>query len=338
MVNKRLIFTLILLFGIIVTNQPYAKAENFVYSFGVSSDSVDIDSFSRITIITDANIDEDYTYLVHQVILSDAPQRITFETNLPKNLVNTIDVSYRDSNLSWNNLLVSLDSNSTNVKFSMDTEGKKGISEYQFNIVYAINSQYVYNSEPNILNSFDFLISNELSQEDLATLTITIPKDYKPFNSAGWRLQGNRFFYSTVISEQSNVNAIFYLEEDYGDSIDSLKNEITKLTQENAKLTEKIIEMQNTVESYKVRNDELTSDVKDLKNELVQSNEERKASDNSTRNFRHLSWGLTLSIPGMQFLLNELREKNKISSTQLHLGSVIGTFIVFLILYLTLFL
>lgn len=335
--KKVLLLGLMFLFGTLFVNQSQVRGENFVYTFGVSSDTIDLDTFARINILTDANIDKDYTYVTHQIILSDAPPKITFESNLPKNLISSINLSYRDSNSSWNNVIVTLDSNSTNARFSLDTEGKRGVSDYQFNLIYVINSRNVYNLEPNILHSFDFIISNKLGPDDLATLTITIPEEFKPFNSAGWRLQGNRFFYSTAISGQSDVSAIFYLEEYYGDSIESLKNEVTKLTQENAKLTEKIIEMQASVESYRAKNEELTTDVKDLKDELREANEQRKQSESASTSFRYLSWGLTLSLPGMQFLLNELREKNKISPTQLHLGTVVGTFIVFIALYVTLF-
>jgi len=289
--------------------------------------------------LTDINIDNDYTYLTHQIILSDVPSRITFENNIPREILVNIELSYKDANSSWNKILTTIDESSNNPQITIDTEGKKGPTDYQFNIIYIINTQSIFNLSPNILNSFDYLISSRLDQEDLATIKITLPTQYKPFDSAGWRLQGGRFFYSTVISNlEKNFYSVFYLEEDYGGSIDALKNEITKLTQENEKLTENIIQLQRSVENYRVENEELTWNIKDLKDELIKSKEEQQEANMNTKNFRYLSWGLTLSLPGMQFLLNELREKNRISPTQLHLGSVIGTFIVFMLLYVSLFL
>ena len=337
-VKKKAFVFLIVLIGIFSLSCPDIKAQNLLYSFQISSDSVDIGPLTKTNIITDVNINQDYTYITHQILLSDAPPQIVFETNLPKSLVSRIDISYRDSNLSWNTFSPVFDDNSTNVRLIVDTEGKRGLSDYQFNVIYTINTQNIYDLKPSILNSFDFEISNQLGPDDYATLTLTLPDGYKPYNSVGWRLQGNRFFYSTVVSDVSkNYYTIFYLEKDYEDSIVSLKNEITKLTEENVNLTERIIEMQETIEDYQTRNDELNSDVKDLKNELVQSNELRKESESASSRFRYLSWGLTLSLPGMQFLLAELREKKKITPTQLHLGSVIGTIVVFAVLYLTLF-
>ena len=335
--KKKAFVFLIVLIGVFSLSAPQIKAQNFLYSFGISSDSVDIGSFAKTNIITDVNINQDYTYITHQILLSDAPPQIVIETNMPKNIINHIDISYRDSNSAWVTFTPTFDTNS-DARIIIDTQGKRGLSDYQFNIVYAINTQLIYDLKPSVLNSFDFEISNQLGPDDYATLTITLPGKYTPYNSVGWKLQGDRFFYSTVISELTkNYYTIFYLEKDYEDSIISLKNEITKLTEENVKLTERIIEMQETIEDYQARNDELTSDVKDLKNELVQSNELRKESESASSRFRYLSWGLTLSLPGMQFLLAELREKNRITPTQLHLGSVIGTIIVFAALYLTLF-
>ncbi|KYC52710.1 MAG: hypothetical protein AMQ22_00659 [Candidatus Methanofastidiosum methylothiophilum] len=339
MSRKLKIYVLLFIIGAFIINQSDVKADSFLYSFSVTSDDTDIGSFAQMNILTDVNIDQDYTYLTHQIILSDAQGKLTFENSIPKNIIANIDLSYKDSNSTWNKLIVTLDENSTNTKFTIDPEGKKGLSDYQFNIIYVINTQSIFNLTPSILNSFDYLINSELGPDDLATIKITLPSGYKPFDSTGWRLQGGRFFYSTVISGlEKNFYSVFYQEEDYGGSIDSLKNEITKLTQENAKLTENIIEMQRAVESYRVKNEELNWDLKDLKDELIKSKEEQQKSNMNTTNFRYLSWGLTLSLPGMQFFLNELREKNKISPTQLHLGSVIGTFIVFMLLYVSLFL
>ena len=338
MSRKSKIYALLFILGAFIINQSDVKAESFLYSFSVTSDTVDISSSSQMNILTDVNIDQEYTYLTHQIILSDAQGKLTFENSIPRNVISHIDLSYKDSNSSWNKLNATLDENSTNTRFTIDSEGKRGLSDYQFNIIYVINTQSIFNLTPSVLNSFDYLINSELGPDDLATIKITLPSGYKPFDSTGWRLQGGRFFYSTVISGlDKNFYSVFYQEEDYGDSIDSLKNEITKLTQENAKLTENIIEMQRAVESYRVKNEELNWDLKDLKDELIKSKEEQQKSNINTTNFRYLSWGLTLSLPGMQFLLNELREKNRITPTQLHLGSVIGTFIVFMVLYVSLF-
>jgi hypothetical protein len=338
MSRKSKIYALLFILGAFIINQSDVKAESFLYSFSVTSDTVDISSSSQMNILTDVNIDQEYTYLTHQIILSDAQGKLTFENSIPRNVIANIDLSYKDSNSSWNKLNATLDENSTNTKFTIDPEGKKGLSDYQFNIIYVINTQSIFNLTPSVLNSFDYLINSELGPDDLATITITLPSGYKPFDSTGWRLQGGRFFYSTVISGlDKNFYSVFYQEEDYGGSIDSLKNEITKLTQENAKLTENIIEMQRAVVRYRVKNEELNWDLKDLKDELIKSKEEQQKSNINTTNFRYLSWGLTLSLPGMQFVLNELREKNRITPTQLHLGSVIGTFIVFMVLYVSLF-
>ena len=338
MSRKVKIYLLLFILGTFIINQPGVKAESFLYSFNFTSDTGGIDPSTQMTILTDINIDKEYTYLTHQIILSDIHGYITFENNIPKNMVTNIDLSYKDSNSTWNKLSVNLDSNSTNTEFTIDTEGKKGLSDYQFNIIYVLNTQSIFNLAPNILNSFDYLINTELGPDDLATIKITLPSEYRPFDSVGWRLQEGRFFYSTVISGlEKNFYSVFYQEEDYGGSIDALKNEITKLTEENVKLTENIIEMQRSVESYRVKNEELNWNIQDLKDELIKSKEEQQKANTNTASFRYLSWGLTLSLPGMQFVLNELREKNRITPTQLHLGSVIGTFIVFTILYLTLF-
>jgi len=339
MSRKIKIYGLLLVLGLFIFNQSNVKAESFLYSFSVTSDTIDIGPSAQMNILTDVNIDKDYTYLTHQIIISDVQGNLKFENSIPKDIISNIEVSYKDSNSSWNKIVVTLDESSTNTKFTIDTEGKRGLSDYQFNIIYIINTQTIFNLAPNILNSFDYIINSELGPEDLATIKITLPSGYKPFDSTGWRLQGGRFFYSTVISGlEKNFYSVFYQEEDYGGSIDALKNEISKLTQENAKLTENIIEMQRSVESYRVKNEELTVDIKDLKDELIKSKEEQQQANMNTASFRYLSWGLTLSLPGMQFFLNELREKNKISPTQLHLGSVIGTFIVFMLLYVSLFL
>lgn len=338
MSRKIRIYALLFVLGAFLINQSDVKAESFLYSFGVTSDAAGIDPSVQMNILTDVNIDQQYTYLTHQIILSDAQGNLTFENSIPKNMVTNIDLSYKDSNSSWTKLDFTFDESSTNTKFTINPEGKKGLSDYQFNIIYVINTQSIFNLTPSTLNSFDYLISSDLGPDDLATIKITLPSGYKPFDSAGWRLQGGRFFYSTVLSGlDKNFYSVFSLEEDYGGSIDSLKNEITKLTQENVKLTENIIEMQRSVESYKVQNQELTWDIKDLKDELIKSKEEQQKANMNTANFRYLSWGLTLSLPGMQFVLNELREKNRISPTQLHLGSVVGTFIVFMVLYASLF-
>ncbi|HNR44222.1 MAG TPA: hypothetical protein PLI06_00550 [Methanofastidiosum sp.] len=339
MSRKIRIYALLFILGVFLINQSEVKAESFLYSFSVTSDATDIDPSVQMNILTDVNIDQQYTYLTHQIILSDTLGNLTFENNIPKNMITNVDLSYKDSNSSWTKLNVIFDESSTNAKFTIDPEGKKGPSDYQFNIIYVINTQSIFNLAPNILNSFDYVISSEMGPDDLATIKITLPAGHKPFDSTGWRLQEGRFFYSTSLTGlEKNFYSVFYEEEDYGGSIDSLKNEITKLTQENAKLTENIIEMQRSVETYRVKNEELNWDLKDLKDELIKSKEEQQKSNMNTTNFRYLSWGLTLSLPGMQFVLNELREKNKISPTQLHLGSVIGTFIVFTALYVSLFL
>lgn len=338
MSRKSKIYFLFFILGAFIFNQSDVKADSFLYAFSVTSDTVDIGSFAQMNILTDVNIDQDYIYLTHQIILSDAQGKLTFENSIPKNVIANIDLSYKDSNSSWNKIIVNLDESSTNTKFTIDPEGKRALSDYQFNIIYVINTKSIFNLTPSVLNSFDYLINSELGPDDLATIKITLPSGYKPFDSTGWRLQGGRFFYSTVISGlDKNFYSVFYQEEDYGGSIDSLKDEITKLTQENAKLTENIIEMQRAVESYRVKNEELNWDLKDLKDALIKSKEEQQKSNMNTTNFRYLSWGLTLSLPGMQFILNELREKNRITPTQLHLGSVIGTFIVFMALYVSLF-
>lgn len=339
MSRKIRIYALFFILGIFLINQSDVKAESFFYSFSVTPDTANIYPPVQMNILTDVNIDQQYTYLTHQIILSDAHDNLIFENNIPKNMITSIDLSYKDSNSSWAKLDVTFDESSTNTKFTINPEGKRGLSDYQFNIIYIVNTQSIFNLAPNILNSFDYLISSNLGPDDLATITITLPSGYKPFDSAGWRLQGERFFYSTVLSGlDKNFYSVFSLEKDYGGSIDSLKNEITKLTQENIKLTENIIEMQRSVESYKAQNEELTWNIKDLKDDLIKSKEDQQKANMNTANFRYLSWGLTLSLPGMQFVLNELREKKKISPTQLHLGSVIGTFIVFMILYVSLFL
>ncbi|MCC7573223.1 MAG: hypothetical protein KO464_07510 [Candidatus Methanofastidiosum sp.] len=339
MSRKYKIYVLLFIIGAFMLNQSEVKADSFLYSFSITSDTIDLDSSAQMNILTDVNIDQQYTYLTHQIILSDAQGQITFENSIPKNIIDNIDLSYKDSNSTWNKVIVTLDPDSTITRFTIDTDGKKGLLNYQFNIIYVVNSQSIFNLVPNILNSFDYMINSELGPDDLATIQITLPSGYKPFDSTGWRLQGGRFFYSTVIpGSEKNFYSVFYQEENYGGSIDALRNEITKLTQENAKLTENIIEMQRAVESYRVKNEELDWNLKDLKDELIKSKEEQQQANMNTANFRYLSWGLTLALPGMQFMLNELREKSKISPTQLHLGSVIGTFIVFMALYVSLFL
>jgi hypothetical protein len=339
MSRKIRIYALLFILGVFLINQSEVKAESFLYSFSVTSDATDIDPSVQMNILTDVNIDQQYTYLTHQIILSDTLGNLTFENNIPKNMITNVDLSYKDSNSSWTKLNVIFDESSTNAKFTIDPEGKKGPSDYQFNIIYVINTQSIFNLAPNILNSFDYVISSEMGPDDLATIKITLPAGHKPFDSTGWRLQEGRFFYSTSLTGlEKNFYSVFYEEEDYGGSIDSLKNEITKLTQENAKLTENIIEMQRSVETYRVKNEELNWDLKDLKDELIKSKEEQQKSNMNTTNFRYLSWGLTRSLPGMQFVLNVMRELNQISPTQLHLGSVIGTFIVFTALYVSLFL
>jgi len=322
----------------LVLNFPSVSAESFLYSFNIESDITDI-GHSQVNILTDVNIDKDFTYLTHQIIISDVQGNLTFENSIPRNLIYNIDLSYKDSNSSWNRLDVILE-NSENTKFTIDTQDKRGVFDYQFNVIYVISTRTIFNLAPNVLNSFDYVISSELEMgpEDIATVKITLPSGYKPFDSTGWRLQGGRFFYSTSLTGlEKNFYSVFYEEEDYGGSINSLKHEITKLTQENVKLTENIIEMQRAVESYKTKNQELTVDIKDLKDELIKSKEEQQNASKNTANFRYLSWGLTLTLPGMQFVLNLLRERSRISPIQLHLGTAIGTFIVFLVLYSLLF-
>lgn len=327
-----------ILIGAFVLNFPSVSAESFLYSFNIESDTIDL-GHSHINILTDVNIDKDYTYLTHQVILSEVQGNLIFENSIPRNLIYNIGLSYKDSNSSWNKLDFIFE-NSENTKIKIDTQDKKGVFDYQFNVIYIISTRTIFNLTPNVLNSFDYVISSdlEIGPDDIATVKITLPSGYKPFDSTGWRLQGGRFFYSTSLTEpEKNFYTVFYEEEDYGGSINSLKYEITKLTQENAKLTENIIEMQRSVESYKTKNQELTADIKDLKDELIKAKEEQQKSSKNTANFRYLSWGLTLTLPGMQFVLNLLRERSRISPIQLHLGTAIGTFIVFIILYSLLF-
>ena len=72
--------------------------------------------------------------------------------------------------------------------------------DYQFNVIYIISTRTIFNLTPNVLNSFDYVISSdlEIGPDDIATVKITLSSGYKPFDSTGWRLQGE-ILYSTSL-------------------------------------------------------------------------------------------------------------------------------------------
>ncbi len=64
------------------------------------------------------------------------------------------------------------------------------------------------------------------------------------------------------------------------------------------------------------------------------TDEERKVSEKISNNFWQFSWGLTILLPILLLFFAELRTKSVITSTQLLISSVVGTFVIFLILYI----
>ena len=86
-------------------------------------------------------------------------------------------------------------------------------------------------------------------------VVVIVPKGFKPINNTGWRVQDERFVYSGLISETSgSFYTIFNTENNYSDSFESLKQEISNLRKDNAKLSEIISELEKGIESYKTEN------------------------------------------------------------------------------------
>ncbi|NMC59396.1 MAG: hypothetical protein GYA51_08455 [Candidatus Methanofastidiosa archaeon] len=314
---------------------PKINAQGFLYSFNISSESEDILSLAQMDIITNVDISDQYIILNNQVYLSNAPQLIVFDTTIPQSSINQIQFMYQDTNSSWTEVPITLDPNSQNARFTFDTTGKNSIDGYQFIINYKINTSSIYTLSPNTNNSFDYSLLTEIEDEDTARLNLTLPEGYKPLNTLGWRLIEERFTYSTQITKtSSSYYTIFYTESDYSESLDSLKQEITKLREDNSRLSENLVELQQSVDSYKKENQYLTSQIESLNKKLEMAEDERKVSERISNHFWQFSWGLTILLPILLLFFAELRTKSVITSTQLLISSVVGTFVVFLILYI----
>ncbi|KYC44982.1 MAG: hypothetical protein APG12_01490 [Candidatus Methanofastidiosum methylothiophilum] len=291
--------------------------------------------FGRIEMTTDVDISDQLTNINNQIFLSEAPQTIVFNTSIPKSIITQVQMMYQDSNTSWKEVIVDFDPEVANARFSIDTEGKRNPSGYRFMVNYRINTSSIYTLKPNTLLSFEYFLINKLGEADTASINLTLPEGFKPLNSLGWRVQDERFVYSSQISKTSgSFYTIFNTDNDYSDSLESLKKEIANLRQDNSRLSETIIELQKSVESYKTENQTLSSEVESLNNRLLKAEEERKTSERISNNFWQFSWGLTILLPILLLFFAELRTKSVITSTQLLISSVVGTFVVFLILYI----
>lgn len=314
---------------------PRADAEGFVYSFDFSPKSSDMAPFGKIEILSDVDISDQYTTINNQIYLSEAPQTIVFNTSIPKSIITQVQLMYQDANSSWNEVGITFDQDAANARFSLDTEGKNGGDGYRFMLNYKLNTASIYTLKPNTLLSFEYFLITKLGEADMASINLALPKGFKPLNSSGWRVQDERFVYSAQISKTSgSFYTIFNTDNDYSESLESLKQEIANLRQDNSKLSDTISELQKSVEGYKVENQNLSSEIEILTDRLLKAEEERKVADKISNNFWQFSWGLTILLPILLLFFAELRTKSVITSTQLLISSVVGTFVVFLILYI----
>ena len=321
--------------GSLIISIPNADAEGFVYSFDFSPKSTDMVPFGKIEMQSDVDISDQSTTINNQIYLSDAPQTIVFNTSIPKSIITQIQFMYQDTNSSWKEVAITFDPEVANARFSLDTEGRKGIDGYRFMLNYKLNTSTVYTLKPNTLLSFEYFLMTKLGEADIASINLALPKGFKPLNNSGWRVQDERFVYSAQISKTSgSFYTIFNTENDYSDSLESLKQEIANLRQDNSNLSDTISELQKSVDSYKVENQNMSSEIENLTERLLKADEERKVSERISNNFWQFSWGLTILLPILLLFFAELRTKSVITSTQLLISSVVGTFVIFLILYI----
>ncbi|HNR44223.1 MAG TPA: hypothetical protein PLI06_00545 [Methanofastidiosum sp.] len=314
---------------------PRADAEGFVYSFDIAPKSADMAPFGKIEILSDVDISDQDTAIDNQIYLSEAPQILVFNTSIPKSIITQIQLMYQDANSSWKEVEIIFDPEVANARFALETEGKKSLDGYRFMLNYKINTSSIYTLKPNTLLSFEYFLINKLGENDMARINLALPKGFEPINNTSWRVEDERFVYSGTISKTSgSFYTIFNTENDYSGSLESLKQEIANLRQDNAKLSETISELQESVESYKTENHNLTLEIENLNDRLLKAEEERKVSDKISNSFWQFSWGLTILLPILLLFFAELRTKSVITSTQLLISSVVGTFVIFLILYI----
>lgn len=314
---------------------PRADAEGFVYSFDIAPKSPDMVPFGKIEILSDVDISNQDTTINNQIYLSEAPQTLVFNTSIPKSIITQIQLMYQDANSSWNEVAITLDPEVSNARFSLDTAERKGSDGYHFILNYKLNTSSIYTLKPNTLLSFEYFLITKMGEADISSINLALPKGYKPLNNSGWRVEEERFVYSAQIPKTSgSFYTIFNTDNDYSDSLESLKQEIASLRQDNSKLLETISELQKSVDSYKVENQNLSSEIENLTERLLKAEEERKVSDRISNNFWQFSWGLTILLPILLLFFAELRTKSVITSTQLLISSVVGTFVIFLILYI----
>ncbi len=292
-------------------------------------------AFGRIGITSDVDITDQYTTISNQIYLSDAPQTIVFNTSIPKSIITETKLMYQDANSSWEEVGITFDPEVSNARFSLDTAGMKGIDSYNFILNYKLDTSSIYTLKPNTLLSFEYFLITKLGEADTASINLALPKGFTPLNNSGWRVEEERFVYSAQISKTSgSFYTIFNTDNDYSGSLESLKLEIANLRQDNAKLLETVSALQKSVDSYKVENQNLSSEIESLTERLLKAEEERKVSDRISNNFWQFSWGLTILLPILLLFFAELRTKSVITSTQLLISSVVGTFVIFLILYI----
>ena len=310
-------------------------AEGFVYSFDFKPKSTDMASFGKIEMTSDVNISDQYTIINNQIYFSDVPQIIVFNKSIQKSIITETKLMYQDANSSWKEVNINFDTEVANARFNLETEGKKSSDGYHFVLNYKINTSSIYTLKPNTLLSFEYFFLGKLDKNDSANINLTLPKGFKPINNTGWRVQDERFVYSGLISETSgSFYTIFNTENNYSDSFESLKQEISNLRKDNAKLSEIISELEKGIESYKTENHNQSLEIKALNDRLLKAEEERKISDRISNNFWQFSWGLTILLPILLLVFAELRTKSVITSTQLLISSIVGTFVIFLILYI----
>ena len=291
--------------------------------------------FGKIEILSDVDISDQDTTINNQIYLSEAPQTLVFNTSIPKSIITQIQLMYQDANSSWNEVATTLDPEVSNARFSVDTAERKGSDGYRFILNYKLNTSSIYTLKPNTLLSFEYFLITKMGEADISSINLALPKGYKPLNNSGWRVEEERFVYSAQIPKTSgSFYTIFNTDNDYSDSLESLKQEIASLRQDNSKLLETISELQKSVDSYKVENQNLSSEIENLTERLLKAEEERKVSDRISNNFWQFSWGLTILLPILLLFFAELRTKSVITSTQLLISSVVGTFVIFLILYI----
>ncbi len=291
--------------------------------------------FGKIEILSDVDISDQDTTINNQIYLSEAPQTLVFNTSIPKSIITQIQLMYQDANSSWNEVAITLDPEVSNARFSVDTAERKGSDGYRFILNYKLNTSSIYTLKPNTLLSFEYFLITKMGEADISSINLALPKGYKPLNNSGWRVEEERFVYSAQIPKTSgSFYTIFNTDNDYSDSLESLKQEIASLRQDNSKLLETISELQKSVDSYKVENQNLSSEIENLTERLLKAEEERKVSDRISNNFWQFSWGLTILLPILLLFFAELRTKSVITSTQLLISSVVGTFVIFLILYI----